>query len=279
MRKYLIAALAALPLAFAACASGPGPSEFKKELDSIEQYSRATLDKVENLKKEDIQRINQTLNTLLVRVQELSLTLSRMQAKPSEPVQTKGVNETIDDLFNKLRSYPDPEKLAPEFKQAGELVLPRLTETLKSDDPSMRVKALKVLEKLDPKIVGPAVVELLDDNLPVTSGLILLLGNIGYIDAAPKIRPFINSADSEIRFYASDAMVKFKTPEAIVILMQYLRDPADQRRAFAFDTLSRCTGKDFDYKYYMPDEIREESVKMWEDWWTKESKTFVFPGK
>ncbi|MBI5359681.1 MAG: HEAT repeat domain-containing protein [Planctomycetes bacterium] len=284
MKLYFFIAAVALTTALCGCtAQNDDLVQMKKDIFLLQQYSQANLDRLDSIKKEDLARIYETLNTLLVRVQELSMAVSRIQTRnessdiSASPV--RGVNEIIDLLIVKLKTQPDVEKVIPEFRQAGELAVPRLVDILRAEDPAIRNKALRVLEKLDARNVGPAVLPLLEQNLPVRAQIVQLLGTIGYKDASQKLLPMLGTAEGDLRFSVADTLVKLKCKEAVPALIGYLRDDSDQRRAFAFETLKSNVGKEFDYKYYFNKEVREESVKKWDDWWKTDGPKFVFPGE
>lgn len=284
MKFYFLAVgLLLTAVLFGCAAQNDDLVQMKKDIFLLQQYSQANLDRLDSIKKEDLARIYETLNTLLVRVQELSMAVSRIQTRnessdnAAPPV--RGVNEIIDLLIVKLKTQPDVEKVIPEFKQAGELAVPRLVDILRAEDPVIRNKALRVLEKLDAKKTGPAVLPLLEQNLPVRAQIVQLLGTIGYRDASQKLLPMLTAAEGDLRFSVADTLVKLKCNEAVPALIAYLRDDSDQRRAFAFETLKNNTGREFDYKYYFNKEVREESVKKWEEWWKTDGPKFVFPGE
>jgi HEAT repeat protein len=112
--------------------------------------------------------------------------------------------------------------------RTGRIAIPLLRRALGAAEPYLRTMALQVLAEIGPpaQSSSDAVLPLLAD--PLTAAYAMrTLGETGAADAAPRLRQFLDAADSELRAAAANALGQLRDAAAGERLAALLADAAE----------------------------------------------------
>jgi HEAT repeat protein len=258
---------------FAGCASS-NSSQTKKCEDDIAslKIERDHLNTEIQSLKENLASLYKALDSFKFNIALLQKEL--MELKSGKPVLNS--HEAVDALVEQLRgAESDIPKITAQLKGYGKPAIIVLIRQLKDHDITMVKRAESVLLQMPVSEVVPILGESL--NQPeVRNSTARILGKIGDQSAIMPLAEQLKSKDPDFLFYVSEALVNLKERRGIPVLIETLKSESAVLRALAFDSLSKITGLDFNYKPYLVPEERERSVKEWESWWVKEGDKFQF---
>ena len=87
----------------------------------------------------------------------------------------------------------------------------------------------------------------------------------------PAIRALLNHPERDIRLLAAGRLAThFDDMVGVPIFLEALRDPYWQRMGIV-RSLQRATGQEFPLDADAPEDVREEQIRRWEEWWADES--------
>lgn len=91
----------------------------------------------------------------------------------------------------------------------NDAVMPYVLPALRDDDPKVRCHAILVLENLEDRSAGAALIDLLDDKYEIIRvNAARALGNLGDMDACPKLIENLEHVKESVRFYCHQALLK-----------------------------------------------------------------------
>ncbi len=128
-------------------------------------------------------------------------------------------SEFLPAMFLMLRAREGSVFLAPHswyipthdcmfyvFGRYGRDVIPYLYPMLRDDDPYVRRNAAFVLGYFMDKNALPTLLKMLDANDVGSGGAAFALGQLGYLDTAPRIARLLKNLDSRTRFWSAYAL-------------------------------------------------------------------------
>jgi len=167
---------------------------------------------------------------------------------------------------------------------AGEDIREAAIDAFQNDDAlSVRKRALaEVVKGQDPGEVRVLLLDSLAEPLPeeLVPLRIEVLKEIARRAAPEDLDPILGvvetTDDPGVRRNALETLASVKGHDTVDALLPYLRDPDRESRDAAAGALRRLTGKTFGFDASAEEDIREEAIRSWEDWWAENRDTFEF---
>jgi tetratricopeptide (TPR) repeat protein len=142
-----------------------------------------------------------------------------------------------------------------------------LEPLFKSDDPKMRVLAVRVAPRFSYKEAIKSLTRLSkDEDQGVRALTIRTIGERRYRDAAEVVRGALKDEVGIVRGAAARALRSLLDREAMGDLIPMLEDEDIYVREVAFNELQSMSGKDFGFDPRAPEAERGEAVRRWEAW-------------
>jgi len=166
-------------------------------------------------------------------------------------------------LLGDLESLSEPEAVA------------KAARAMKSEDPADRVAAVNGLAKRKQLEKGRALlVKALDDPATeVKSAACAALAAIGAAETRKSIAPLLKDQSLYVRHQAARALQVLGDATGIPVLFAGLRSPDLNTRIDAHRVTEDLLGRDFGYRWDLPDAQRATVVDEWEAWWKEMDKT------
>jgi hypothetical protein len=87
----------------------------------------------------------------------------------------------------------------------------------------------------------------------------------------PALRTLLHSDDPDWQWRAASMLSIVQDRDSITIMLKRLRDPAVPHKRALVNDLQRATGEVFPFDPDAPEEVREEQIQRWEEWWAGEN--------
>lgn len=113
------------------------------------------------------------------------------------------------------------------FGRYGRDVIPYLYPMLRKDDPYLRRNAAFVLGYFMDKQALPALLRMLDANDVGSGGAAFAIGQLGQVDAAPRIARLLKNRDSRTRFWGAHALYELGSETVLPELQDALKIEKD----------------------------------------------------
>ncbi len=133
-------------------------------------------------------------------------------------------------IFLPLHSWhiPTHDCMFYVFGRYGRDVIPYLYRMLKKDDPYLRRNAAFVLGYFMDKQSVPALLKMLDANDVGSGGAAFALGELGHVEAAPRIARLLRNRDGRTRFWGAYALYELGSEVALPELEDALKIESDK---------------------------------------------------
>ncbi|MEW6026988.1 MAG: HEAT repeat domain-containing protein [Planctomycetota bacterium] len=190
-----------------------------------------------------------------------------------EQSQTERLNKLLQELAN---PSCDANKIAFELRKFGKRAVLALIEALKKPDPEYHTRVEQVFSGLLIEDATPLLLPSLKD-LALRVSAARILGDIKNYSVVDELNGYLTGDDEDFVFAVAEALVKLKDKRGVPVLIDFLKKPDPNKRAIAFNLLNKITGVTLDYKYYSSEPELINGAKRWEEWWIKNSPTFIFP--
>ncbi len=134
------------------------------------------------------------------------------------------------NIYLQLHSWfiPTQDCMFYVLGRYGRDVIPYLYPMLKKDDPYVRRNAAFVLGYFMDKQSVPALLNMLDTNDVGSGGAAFALGQLGHMDAAPRIARLLKNDDARTRFWATYALYELESPAALPELETAMKVEKDE---------------------------------------------------
>lgn len=260
-----------LPLAILVFLIGCTSSAYKEEVERVKIENENLYNEVQAL-KETMNKVTKSLDNLQF---DLGIIRKELMSRKTDN-SPMGETDTIDKLVAQLRNNEiDVAKASKELSVYGKSAIIALVRQLKDTDIDIIKRVETVLALMQPTDVVPVLSENLKQK-EIRNSAARVLGNTNDPSAVIPLAEQIKDKDVDFVFTVAEALVRLKDKRGIPVLIDSLKSENPSRRALAFDTLSKVTGLNFNYKPYLSDEERTKAVTEWETWWLKEGERFEF---
>ena len=88
----------------------------------------------------------------------------------------------------------------------------------------------------------------------------------------PALRDLLQSDNWEIQIRAVSVFNLIQDPAGIPVVISLLRDPDIPHKPRLLHGLQHVTGQAFPYDPDAPEQVREEQIRVWEEWWREQSE-------
>lgn len=242
-----------------------------KELEQkIISFAKEVYDLTQRLGKQqkDMESLRFEMSVLRKELMEL-----RSPSLSPEQSQTERLTKLLQELVN---PSCDTNKLAFELRKFGKRAVLALIEALKKPDPDYHTRVEQVFSGLLVEDATPLLLPSLKD-LSLRISAARILGNLKNYSVVDELSGYLSHDDDDFVFALAEALVKLKDKRGVPVLIDFLKKSDPNKRAIVFNLLNKITGVTLDYKYYSESPELIEGTKRWEEWWLKNSPTFMFP--
>lgn len=121
------------------------------------------------------------------------------------------------------------------------------------------------------------IAESLDGSEPgIRANLVYTLGVMGGSQAHALVARQISDRSPVVRYEVAAALIGFKDPSGVPILIGFLEDEDRRIRYKSFQALSAFAKQDFGYDFGAPESDRAASVDRWKSWWAAKRSEIVY---
>ncbi|MBI5778197.1 MAG: HEAT repeat domain-containing protein [Planctomycetes bacterium] len=221
-----------------------------------------------NKQQKDMESLRFEMGVLRKELMEM-----RSPSLSPEQSQTERLTKLLQELAN---PSCDTNKLAFELRKFGKRSVLALIEALKKPDPDYHTRVELVFSGLLVDDATPLLLPSLKD-LSLRISAARILGNLKNYSVVDELSGYLSGDDDDFIFAVAEALVKLKDKRGVPVLIDFLKKSDPNKRAIAFSLLSKIAGVTLDYKYYSNESELSSGTKRWEEWWLKNSPTFMFP--
>ena len=111
---------------------------------------------------------------------------------------------------------------------------------------------------------------------PIRANLVYTLGIMGGSQAHAIVARQISDRSPVVRYEVAAALLGFKDPSGVPILIGFLEDEDRRIRFKSFQALQAFAKEDFGYDFGAPEDSRAAAVARWKKWWEAKRSEIVY---
>ena len=157
----------------------------------------------------------------------------------------------------------------------GKTLAPRLVKALGDDNGNLKRNVCYLLSEMGATEQAPQVAKLLKDEEMMTRAIAAwTLGKLGNAEVADQVIVALSDNENQVRRAAAMALENLPSASAIEPLLGAMASDDPHVRFEAYFSIKSLTGQPFRFNAYQSEESRKASLKVIEEWWSKNKAGF-----
>lgn len=157
----------------------------------------------------------------------------------------------------------------------GKALAPRLVKALSDETGNLKRNVCYLLSEMGAAEQAPQIAKLLKDEEMMTRAIAAwTLGKLGNAEVADQVIVALSDNENQVRRAAAMALENLPSASSIEPLLGAMASDDPHVRFEAYFSIKSLTGQPFRFNAYQGEESRKSSLKVIEEWWSKNKAGF-----